>query len=194
MALFLVGNKTVKGTPCYIIQENGGRTTAMPVVVVKSEMKAGRMTLANAYLTENGRLMRRSEAETKKQAIQQVGLQRTPEIQAMNANQKAKYYWDVLSRKKSLVDMSIFTIDELDAILCGGWDLEISDRGSSTVDMALQRNIFAYSGSMSRVLEEVIGRKYLTADECKQYLVGCDKNGRICNNISFADWIVKHAK
>ena len=61
------------------------------------------------------------------------------------------------------------------------------------VDMVLSNNIHAY-GAISAVIKECVRREYLTEEECKEFLVGSDKDGRVYKHCTFAEWIMKHKK
>ena len=123
----------------------------------------------------------------------QIAYPRTEALIDMTFHQKADYYWNVILANGDLKDMSKFTVDELDSILSGSLELELSDHGSSGVDIALERNIRCYS-AIGAVIDECIRRGYLTEKECEDYLLGCGDNGRYCNEMQFNEWIMKHKR
>lgn len=182
---------TKNSVPCYVLLDYDGSTKIVSVEMLKEYMRTKSINIENATLKGDRLYINKDvKVPTKPKTL---GYKRTPLIQSMSDSEKYNYYFDVILKNSYLVDMSRFTIDELDCILVGSWILEINDNGSSTVDMMLHDNLYIFSG-INSVIRECIRRNYLTEDECRQYLLGSDSKGRICNRCTFAEWILEHKK
>lgn len=183
--LYLLGRKG----DCYILKNDFGEEVSISAGLLKAYMRDG-LKLSNAHLSEGGRLLKNKPLVKQKE----LGYTRTPEIARMSLQEKYRYYTQViLNRSGIMMDLSVFTIDELDAIVVGCLELETADRGSSNVDMALERNINCYP-TLRAVNKEVVRRGYLTEEELRKYYVGMENGSRVINKYSFAQWIIKNKK
>ena len=194
--MWIVDKKQKQGITIYTVQNEIGQTMTYSADFLKGSMRDGSIVIENAKLTPSGRIYISKEQNAPKiNKNKGVGeYKRTKEIQNMTKRQKVDYYWNVLIKRDNIGTALInYTIDELECVLEGSLALEIGDQGSSSVDITLVHNIYSYP-SITAVLKEVQRRGYLTEKECKDYLVGMDNKGRICNQYTFAEWIMKRKK
>lgn len=172
----------------YVIEDAYGQKKEISADLLRNYMKNG-LNVSNAHLSKTDRIMQ-DKTFNKNVKKSEVGFKRTKELAFMTTYEKVQYYRKVFLPNHTLFDLSEFTIDELDMILYGSLDLEISDRGSSTVDMLLSKNLYVFP-TVAAVIKEVINRRYLTEDQARQYLIGFCDDHRLCNLCSFAEWIVR---
>ena len=161
---------------------------------VKNSILNGIIQFENARLSPAGRLFIDKKAKVNINPHKNVGnYKRTPEIQKLSHSEKVRYYWDVFYYAYSAANMCDYTIDELDCILTASLDLEYSEHGSSSTDIILSKNMYYFS-IVGAVIKESIRRKYLTEEECRDYLLGFGDKGRYCNRYTFAEWIMRHKR
>lgn len=188
--MIIVGKKTKNGVVCYEVKGNDGNVSLYAANMLKGLMQRGQIVIDNAELKGNRLYMKKNFVAMKPV---DMGYKRTPNLTKLTPKEKYRYYFDVFWESHNIADMSTFTIDELDLILTASWVLEVGDKGSSNVDVALNTNLYCYP-TIAAVFEECIRRGYLTEKQCTQYMIGSNEQGRICNQCTFAQWILKHKK
>lgn len=174
----------------YRLVSSSGEIFETSAQLLKYEMAKNPNLVINAKLSKTGRLTIDKNCKTQ---LKQMGYERNPNLIGADSRVKFNYYWEVIVENNVRLCLSSYTIDDLDSILCGSLSLEIQDYGNSNVDIMLQKNIRCFP-TIGLVIDECIRRKYLTEDEIRQYLLGCNKAGRICNVYSFVDWILLHKR
>lgn len=172
----------------YTIKDSYGNTSRIYSTLLKDHMSHG-LVVSNAHLSPSGRLMRDPENTNKSVDIKDY--RRTECLISASFQQKSDYYWNFLVHK--CIDLSVFTIDELDCVFCGSLNLEVADLGSSRVDERLSRDLYTFP-ALDSLFRELQNRGYLTEDEIREYVLGTDRTGRYINNYSLTYWVLSHKK
>ena len=172
----------------YTLQDSNGETRQMSRDFLKEAMRRG-LIVSNAHLSTKGRLIMNRNGEIKDNAIRDY--RRTEELVSASFEEKCNYYWINLVGR--CFDLSIYTIDELDAIFCGSLRLELDDNGSSRVDERLSKNLYTFP-TIGSVFKEIINRGYLKEEDIRKYVLGVDEHGRYINRYSLAEWVLMHRK
>lgn len=138
--------------------------------------------------TTRRRTPRKQEEESKEK------FERTPRIASLSKKDKYSYYFDVLlvDRLKTRGDWYTLTLDEIDCVIEGTIQLEVSDTDSSTFEATYRDNINAYP-TLAFLRALCYRNGMLSPDLFDKYIIGADEQGnRVYDNYTFAAWVLKN--
>lgn len=138
--------------------------------------------------TTRRRAPRKQEEEPKEK------FKRTPSIASLSKKDKYSYYFDVMlvDRIKTRGDWYTLTLDEIDCVIEGNIQLEVSDTDSSTFEATYKENINAYP-TLAFLRALCYRNGMLSPDLFDKYIIGVDESGnRVYNNYTFTEWVLKN--